>query len=200
MLDKDHRTAVEAYESAATTGGSAPQPWELIVERIRSMGARLQLSEATFPIQVVLPMVGKYHIEEVLGENGMGTGVRGGGSGRTPQNGGPSQDWVPDAFMSVGVPFETLVTVLESMFYGNEAPWIGKRNRGIVGAWMICVIQKWFEESLTAGAAGGLVFGGEENAMAVLQTLRGVETAAVLNTEAMEEARILRARIEGALR
>ena len=65
---------------------------------------------------------------------------------------------------------------------------------------MIHVIQKWFEESLTAGAAGGLVFGGEDNAMAVLQTLRGVETASVLNTEAMEDARILRARIEGTLR
>ncbi len=199
LLTQTHQLAVGKYEKTQPDQ-AAPQPWEVVAEAVRSMGAKLQLSESTFPIEVVLPLVGRYHVDHILAEDGMGTGVQGGGSGRNPQVAGPGPNWVVEILMSLNVPFETLLTVLEAMFHENEAPWTGKRNRGLVAGWMMHVIQKWFQESLTAGAAGGLVFGGEENAIGVLESLRNIENAAVLNADGVEEARALRARIEGVLR
>jgi nuclear pore complex protein Nup155 len=200
LIDQEHQIAIAEFQDAQQNGSAAAAPWETIAERVRSMGVRLQLSEVTFPIHVVLPLIAKYHVEQVLGESGMGTGIEGGGSGRNPQVVGPVPTWVVDIFISLGVPFETLVTVLEGLLYGNEAPWTGRSHRGIIGSWMVYVVRKWFEESLTAGAAGGVVFGGDENALAVLQTLRGVENSGVLSMDSADAARVLRARIEGTLR
>ncbi|KAF2098698.1 nuclear pore complex protein [Rhizodiscina lignyota] len=192
LIERDQFEQVQIYNEQAADSVQIAQPWERVGERIRTMGAKLQLSEVAFAIQVVLPLAAKYYVDQVL----KGDGVL----GHNRQARMPPQEWVPALFADLSVPFETMVVVLEGLFYGNEAPWNDRRNRGIVGAWIVYVVQRWFSDSLANGAAGELVFGGEENAMGVLQTLKNVEGANVLTPVTTEESRLLRARIEGALR
>ena len=114
----------------------------------------------------------------------------------THQRGVGPQTWVVDVFLDLHVPYETLVAVLENMFFNEEAPFQG-RNRRVPATYLVYVIQRWWEDSTRAG---GLALGGVENCIAMSDTLRVVMTAGVLEEGPMEVARVLRANIEQVLR
>lgn len=107
--------------------------------------------------------------------------------------------WVSDIFLDLSVPHETLVSILEAMFYNDEVPFRG-RNRRFIVVDMLHVLQKWYAES---AQTGGRVFGSEENALAVGDLLREVLESggqSGLTEEMVEECRVLRSRIEQGLR
>ena len=97
-----------------------------------------------------------------------------------------------DCLIGVGVPFESLFTVLEGMFYNDEAPFHG-RNRRYIANDIIYVAGLWFQDS-TRGV--GKILGGEGNAAAVSQTLMMLQQSGLLDAESLDECRALRARIE----
>ena len=101
-----------------------------------------------------------------------------------------------DCLVGVGVPFESLFTVLEGMFYNDEAPFQG-RNRRYIADDIIYVAGLWFQDS-SRGA--GKILGGEGNAAAITQTLMMLQQSGLLDREGLEECRVLRARIEQILR
>lgn len=105
--------------------------------------------------------------------------------------------WVVDTFLDLSVPYESLISTLEAMFYNDEIPFRGK-NRKYIAADMLHVIQRWFAESSQMGVKGAL-FGGEENARVISHTL-GVLAANGLDERQAEEASILKARIEHVVR
>lgn len=146
-----------------------------MVENVRTLGHRLQLSESMFPVSDLLPMLKRYALEF---QNGIGPDT-----------------WVIDTLIDLNVPFESLLEILENMFYADEAPFSG-RNRRFIANDMLYVIELWFHDSLRGG---GQVFGDEVNAAAISQTL-GVLVQGGLEEKKVQECLGLRGRIEGLLR
>lgn len=111
------------------------------------------------------------------------------------QNGIGPDTWVIDTLIDLNVPFESLLEILENMFYADEAPFSG-RNRRFIANDMLHVIELWFHDSLRGG---GQVFGDEVNAAAISQTL-GVLVQGGLEGTKVQECLGLRGRIEVLLR
>ena len=153
-----------------------PQPYEVVIEKVQSLAKRLNLSETMFPVADIVPILEKYAFEF--------------------QNGVGPRTWPMDSLIGVDVPFESLFTVLEGMFYNDEAPFQG-RNRRYIANDIIYVVGLWFQDS-SRGA--GKVLGGEDNAAAITQTLMMLQQSGMLDEEMLDECRSLRARIELMLR
>lgn len=167
LIDRTHEEVLARGES---------QPYEGITAKIRSLGPRLNLSETTFPIADLVPMLKQYAFEY--------------------QNGVGPETWVTDVLIDIGIPFESLFPILESMYYSEEAPFQG-RNRRHIAVELVHVAQRWYEST---SRGPGLELGGEENAAAVDQTLRTVLQSEGLDKEKAEICMILRTKIAGALR
>lgn len=146
-----------------------------MAEKVRSLGARLNLSETMFPIPGLLPMLERYAFEY--------------------QNGVGPETWVVDTLVDIGVPYESLFPVLEGMFYNDEAPFQG-RNRRYVANDIIYVVKLWFQDS---SRGGGKILGGGSNAAAISQTLLMLQQSG-LDERKADECQVLRMRIEHLLR
>lgn len=127
------------------------QPYEAVGVMVQSMGGKLRLSETTFPVDILLPMLMIYwfHSQREV------TGPR----------------WVTDIFLELEVPYERLFEVLENMvFTTTEPPFIGS-NRKYLASEIAYVVAKWYHESERAGA---YVFGSEAGAARVKEALEGL--------------------------
>ena len=156
------------------TSRGEPQPYEAVAERVRGLGIRLNLSETMFPIADLVPMLERYSFEF---QHGIGP-----------------EAWVMDTLLDLGVPFESLYSVLEGIFYNDEAPFQGK-NRRYIARDILYVAQRWFQHS---SRGPGKVMGGESNAATVSTTLQMVQPT--LDARKTEECQLLRMRIEHLLR
>lgn len=155
---------------------NAPRPYEVIAEKVRSLGTRLNLSETMFPIYDILPLLEKYAFTQ-------------------QRNVGP-QTWVIDTLTQIGVPFETLFPVLEGMFYNDEQPFHG-RNRKVIAEEILYVVTLWIQETSRGKER---VLGGEQNAEAVSQMLLLLQQSGGLDANRAEDAGNMRRRIEYMLR
>lgn len=153
------------------------QPYEAVIDRVRTLGSRLRLSETTFPISELLPLLSRYAFEN--------------------QRGVGPETWVIDLFMDLQVPFETLYTVLESMFYNAEAPFTGANIKYVAND-MLYLLQRWFQDSMRAGGSGAPIFGSEEAAQSVLELLPLLAKVG-LDQQRMMLAQELQKRIEDML-
>ena len=153
-----------------------PLPYEVVIEKVQSLAKRLNLSETMFPVADIVPILEKYAFEF--------------------QNGVGPRTWPMDSLIGVGVPFESLFTVLEGMFYNDEAPFHG-RNRRYIANDIIYIVGLWLQDS-SRGA--GKILGGEDNAAAITQTLMMLQQSGLLDEEMLDGCRSLRARIELMLR
>lgn len=138
------------------------------------MGARLNLSETMFPVPALVEILECYTVN--------------------CQNGVGPETWVMDSLIDIGVPFESLFSALEGLFYRDEVPLQGRNRRHIANE-LLYVVSLWFQDS-TRGA--GKILGGEENAAAVSQVLQTVRPT--LEARRGEECQVLRMRIEHVLR
>lgn len=138
LIRETHREAVES---------NTVRPYEAVAETIRELARKLQLSPTMFPVAVLLPMLERYVLENQLGVG--------------PQN------WVVDLFLDLDVPYESLYTVLEAVFYNDEVPFHG-RNRRFIGVDLLYVITRWYESTMRIG---GGVFGSDVLAGRILETL-----------------------------
>ncbi|KAI9824104.1 MAG: hypothetical protein M1832_002174 [Thelocarpon impressellum] len=181
----DHRGAADIratwqhlieHTHQETLEGGQPLPFEAVAEQVRSLGNRLGLSESTFPIPSLLPMLEAYAYEH---QRGVGP---------------PS--WVIDTFLAAQVPYDALLPVLEGMFYNDEPPFRG-RNRRHIADEILYVSQRWFAEDVRSG--GGSVLGGDANAAGVAHLL-GVVGESPAGEAKRGEFRELRGRIEAFLR
>jgi nuclear pore complex protein Nup155 len=152
-----------------------PLPYEAIASTVRTLGARLELSESTFPITELLPLLERYAFE-------------------FQQDVGP-KTWVIDTFLDLKVPCETLFSVLEGMYYVDEAPFQGN-NKRFIAEDMIYVARRWYEDTCRSGH----VLGGDAVANEVLGSLETVMSNGIIGGEVLERAREVKLAIEGALR
>ena len=151
-------------------------PYEAISEKLRSLGPRLNLSETMVPVNELIPMLKRYAFEFQKGI-------------------GPST-WVVDTFIDINVPFESIFTVLDSMFYANEAPF-HDRNRRYVADDLIHVVRLWVQQTTRDN---GMILGSEENARAVSHALQMLGQPGGLERDKQEECQMLRTKIEYSLR
>jgi nuclear pore complex protein Nup155 len=114
---------------------------------MRDMAHRLSGSETTFSPTLLIPIIETYAIE-------------------FQHDVGP-RTWVPDLFISVGFPFETIVATVQSMWYNNVAPFTGQR-KAILASHIIYVLGQWYEDCIRSNTR---LFGSDENAQSINQLL-----------------------------
>lgn len=147
-----------------------------MVDKVRSLGSRLRMSETVFPVRELLPMLERYALEQ-------------------QRHIGPST-WVVDLFVDLGVAHESLYAVLEAMYYTDEAPFHGS-NRRYIAHDLLYLVDGWFHETVRLG---GMVFGSDVVAERVSETLLLLQQGGGITTEQMETAHELRSRIADILR
>ena len=166
LVSCTHALAVKRGES---------QPYEAVIEAVRNLGSQLNLSERTFPIRDLLPILERYAYTE-------------------QRNVGP-RTWVVDTFLDLQVPCESIYPILEGMYYSDEPPFV-RRNVMVIANDMLYVAQRWFHES---HRGMGPIFGSDTNAMAVSDGLLTIQENA-LEGNKLDECIALRMRIAQLLR
>ncbi|KAL1959764.1 hypothetical protein VTO42DRAFT_1350 [Malbranchea cinnamomea] len=159
-----------------TLAKGTPLPYEALIEKIRTLAGRLRMSEAIFPVQVLLPLLERYFIEH------------------KSEHGANSSAWIIDLFLDLNVAHETLYTGLETLFYNDEVPFHGP-NRKYIGRDLVYLIQRWFQETVRIG---GGVFGSDALAGRVSEVLLLLQQSG-LDRDLVEVCRDLRMRIEQSL-
>ncbi|KAL3471854.1 Non-repetitive/WGA-negative nucleoporin C-terminal-domain-containing protein [Aspergillus californicus] len=158
----------------ATASRGSPLPYEAVIEKFRSLGARLRMSDTIFPIPILLPMLERYALE-------------------SQRNVGPPS-WVIDTFLDLGVTHQSLYDVLESMYYTDEAPFHGA-NRKVIARDLLYTIDHWFHDTVRLG---GAVFGSDAIAERVCEMLVLLQQGGI-SAEQMQVAHELRIRITSIL-
>lgn len=166
----------QTHEESYAIHGRARRPWEAVGEKVRALGRRLHSSSATFPIPILLPMLERYIIQ--------------------PQEEHPPPSWAIDIMLELDIPHETLLPVLEQLYYSNEHPFVGSKRK-IVASKMVYLLQKWFEASVRSGER--ILFGSEENASTVQDCLASL-LRGDLDPTWRQQAEALAARIAQAMR
>ena len=182
----DHRNAADVQSTwqslieqthQETEAAGEPLPYEAVGVKVRSLGTRLRLADATFPVPILLPMLERYALEY--------------------QRGVGPQTWVLDLFLDLEVPHESLLPVLEQIYYANEQPFQGKNRRVLAGD-LVYLLSRWFTASERSGER--YPFGSEESLAGVEEVLAGLVRSGDLEGRRKEEAETLRGRIVQVLR
>lgn len=150
------------------------QPWEAVADAVRTLGHRLELAEATFPVTELLPMLKRYAYEH--------------------QRGVGPDSWVADLFIDLGVPCEQTFGVLQNMLYTEAQPFAGQNRMQLVGD-LLHVTERWLRDTRNTEP-----FGGDANATEVLSTLDFVQEKGLLTQGREELCQELRAKINQLLR
>lgn len=136
------------------------------------MHRRLGSSEICFSPQFLIPLLERYGIEF--------------------QNGVGPEYWLPDLFLEVEFQYETIVQVLQSMWYANIVPFTGRRKQ-VLTAHCLYVLEEWYADCERTNSR---LFGSEDNAEDIAQLL---ETLAAggdsLRAQDVEKCTELRRRI-----
>lgn len=160
---------LETTHSDAVDGGKT-LPYEAVANIVRTLGTRLHLSEFTFPIPDLLPLLERYAFEH---QRGVG-----------PVN------WVLDVFLDLHIPCESLFAVLEMMLYNDEAPFHGP-SRKYLAPGLLYLAQRWYHDT---SRDNGFLFGSDENATRVSHALEMMLQTGI-SAEKAEECQILRRKI-----
>jgi len=150
-------------------------PYEAIVTLLKDMADRLSHSEGTFNPALLIPMIEKYAFEF--------------------QNNASPRYWVPDLFIEVGFPHETIVTTLQNLWYSNSPPFIGDRRRRVLAEHVVYVCDQWYEECVRTNTR---LYGSDENAQEMSELL-GLLTTALLPRD-QEAVNQLRRKIQRSFR
>ncbi|GIZ43201.1 hypothetical protein CKM354_000643600 [Cercospora kikuchii] len=167
----------DSSSEAIALYGQSMRPWEAVGKEVRRLGHRLGLNPSTFPIATLLPLLEAYAYE--------------------PRAQHPPESWAIDMFLDLEVPCETLLPVLESMFYSNMQPFVGAKKRKLAEK-MVYVIRRWYEESERSGERA--LFGSEENLNMVQDCLSSLGRDASLGQEVRDAALAMSGQISNALR
>lgn len=171
LIEATHSAALSRIE---TEGAQAPQPYETIISVVSNLAYKLNRSEFTFPPEMLVRKLEAYAVEKQRGV-------------------GPST-WVMDLFFEVGISYERIVTVLESMIHEPIPPFNSAKNQRVILNDTLYTIGKWYQDCVRHNTQ---LFHGNE--MWVDELLVTLQKNGLDGTKA-EEARELRVRIAAALR
>lgn len=92
--------------------------------------------------------------------------------------------WPIDKMLDLEIPHETLVTVLEDIFYSPEATWTKQKTKSRVAQLLVYTIEAWLDIS---ARSQGIAFGSDENAVKMLELVK--EVWAYLNSTRSKEGK-----------
>jgi nuclear pore complex protein Nup155 len=165
----------QTHNKVANDPNATEYPYEAVINMFRDMSHRLKNSETTFNPALLIPALEAYAM--------------------TFQNGVGPRTWLMDLFIHVGYPYGTIISVLQTLFYNDTAPFVG-RNKKILADHILYVCEQWYEDCIRSNQR---LFGSEENAQEISQMLRElIETG--LQGEEQEQANELRRKIERSFR
>lgn len=150
--------------------------WEAVGVKVREVGLRVHNSPSVFPIQTIYRMLEAYALA-------------------APHESSPPPTWPVEVFLSLEVPYETLLPAQEQIYYSNEAPFTGSKRRRIASN-MVFLLVKWFEASERSGER--VLFGSEENVDIVSNCLANL-LRADMDAPAKQAAENLVAKIQRAM-
>lgn len=157
--------------------GKLAAPWEAVGEKVRELGRKLNGADSVFPMQMLLPMLERYAIQ--------------------PHDQKPPPNWALSLFLDLDVPHETLLPILEGLYYGNEHPFVGSKRK-IIAAQMIYLLKNWFGESERKGER--VPYGSEENASLALDCVATLMRTEELDAASRRDAEWLTTAVQRALR
>ncbi|KAJ5641781.1 hypothetical protein N7490_005781 [Penicillium lividum] len=160
---------------AVTVERGSPQPYEAVIEKVRSLGSRLRMSETVFPVRELVPLLERYSLEH-------------------QRHVGPDH-WIVDLFLDLGVAHESIYGVLEAMYYTDEAPFQGTYRR-FIATDLLYLLEGWFHETMRLG---GMVFGSDVVAERVSETLLLLQQGAGNGPDIVDRSRDLQRRISDLL-
>ena len=137
---------IQSTHAKAEADRNGQYPYEAIVTIVKDMADRLTHSEGTFNPAILIPMIEKYAFEF--------------------QNNASPRYWVPDLFIEVGFPHETIVTTLQNLWYSSSPPFNGERRRRVLAEHFVYVCDQWYEECVRTNTR---LYGSDEEAVTQLR-------------------------------
>lgn len=119
----------------------------MVYAKVQEMAGRLNHSETTFSPNIVVPLLEEY---AVVHQNGVGP-----------------REWVPDLMIRCGIAFETLISIIQGMWYNNLQPFTG-RHRVLLAEHILFLCTQWYEHCL---ARNERIFGSDEAAQEINELL-----------------------------
>lgn len=109
-----------------------------------------------------------------------------------------SYSWPIDKMLDLAIPHESLVTVLEDIFYSPEALWTKQKTKSRIAQLLIYTIDSWFDAT---ARAQGIAFGSDENAVKMLELVKEVlgYLDSTRTREGKDEAERVREKVERVL-
>ncbi|KAL1598868.1 hypothetical protein SLS60_008011 [Paraconiothyrium brasiliense] len=150
---------IEQTHNEAVAEGKA-SPWEAVAIETETLGRRVGTNQNIFPVSDVFQLLLQYDVEK----------YRQGPSGNIDPDNNHPPAWPIDIFVKLHAPFENLVSVLEAMWYARDHPFNSRNGRKLLAKWLVCVVEKWWENSRRSGEP----FGSTENALGLSDLLRVV--------------------------
>lgn len=83
------------------------------------------------------------------------------------QNGVGPREWVPDLMVRCGIAFETLISIIQGMWYNNLQPFTG-RHRLILADHIVFLCKSWYEHCI---AHNERIFGSDQTAQEINELL-----------------------------
>ena len=151
------------------------KPYEFIAQKVLEMGQRLELSETTFDVGILLNVLESHAFTY---ERGVG-----------------DPNWVIDIFFELGIPDEVIASRLVEILEAGSLPFTGS-NRKIIADHIIYVVQRWFNDTVRTGH----IFGSTDQADTVLYWLEGLQQLGVLDQPRLQAVQELIASIEHLMR
>ncbi|TLD36418.1 non-repetitive nucleoporin [Venturia nashicola] len=150
-----HKTDEDARKKKNVTPAMA------VAEEVVKMGRRLECSDTTFPIPMLLPQLIEYALKDLPDAPA--------NNPRAAPVSLESYTWPIDKMLDLEVPYETLVTVLEDIFYSPEATWAKQKTKSRVAQLLVYTVEAWFDVS---ARGQGIAFGSDENAVKMLELVK----------------------------
>lgn len=157
-------------ETLAKGANSNEQPFEAVINAIRDLSHKLT-SELYFPPREIIPLVERYAFQN---QRNIG-----------------SPNWVPSLFIDVGIAYETIIPILEDMFYSAEVPFSGS-NRVVLANHLVYVAERWLSDCIRGNRP---VYGSKEGADGMIGVL-GVLEANGLRGGEVDVVREIRRRVQ----
>ena len=100
-----------------------------------------------------------------------------------------------DLFIDVGFAYETILGIIQGMWYNDMAPFVGRHKR-ILADHMLYVCEQWYEDCVRHNTR---LYGGDDNAVEI-SGLLDILTERGLQPAEQERAADLRRKIQRSLR
>lgn len=156
-------------------------PWETLMSDFRMVASRLRHYEAVFSVPMLVDMLEQSNVK------------------LNPLNGDDepaSVHWIPNVFIDLEVPYETIYDSLESVFLTLTQPGSKLSARRVVLGDLLHIVERWMQASYTR--AGSVLFGTEAGQLRIeelLTFLAEQNDARTIGNAELQWARVLRGRV-----